>query len=375
MSTSVCASVCVCIWLCVHENFHEPRPCCRSIGRSRALHLCSIHTHDEREGEIESKHAKARLECCLPPPLIAPAVISLDSRGTIAVLLLLYLSSIPNKRVHTYSQPPIQVGLFGSIRIRYVTQRKCVSPPSTLLPLPLPLPVSTMPINETPSSCAAVTVPLPTTYHLNWFLCSFFGTVRALPFGSLPANQSLKISTPTRPQIASEKITTTSTTKKGERQTQKTGHDNEKKRQKKSYSTRRQRQRHGRQWQQTKRTRASIWQPRPALVCECVCMSYLWPPNTVVHLPLTPFDLFFPLLFIFLPLFIIFCAIHLRACKIRDAPTRLAFWGDEGGWLCWNSSRFTSSHHHPNDTQRCTTPAPAQPTTSSTPHTVVWLTH
>lgn len=106
--------------------------------------------------------------------------------------------------------------------------------------------------------------------------------------------------------------------------------------------------------------------PVPHL-CVLVCVPYLRPPNTVVHLPLTPFDLFFPLLFLILPLFRFSCAIHLRACKIRDAPTSLAFWGDEGGWLCSNSLRSTSSHHHPNESQRFTTPAPTQPTISPHP--------
>lgn len=112
----------------------------------------------------------------------------------------------------------------------------------------------------------------------------------------------------------------------------------------------------GRQWQQTKRTRASIWQPRPTLACLCVCVCVcpIYGHQTVaMPSPLNPLDFFFLLLFS--------CAIHLRACKIRDAPTNLV--GEGGGmfWLCSNSSR-SSHHRHPNNSHLFNTPT--HPTTS-----------
>lgn len=114
--------------------------------------------------------------------------------------------------------------------------------------------------------------------------------------------------------------------------------------------------------------------PVPHL-CVLVCVPYLRPPNTVVHLPLTPFDFFFPLLFLILPLFLFSCAIHLRACKIRDAPTSLACWETKGVGSArtpQEAPSATTTQMGPNVSPH---PRPHNPPFPRTPYPLRWLTH
>lgn len=157
-----------------------------------------------------------------------------------------------------------------------------------------------------------------------------------LPFGSLPANQSLKISTPTRPQIASEKITTTSITKKKRDKHKKLATTTKDEKIKLEY-TKGQRQQRKRQSRRPEQAADSgnkqnahappSGNPVPhLLVCVCVCVCPIYGHQTVAKpSPLNPLDFFFLLLFSC-------AAIHLRACKIRDAPTNLV---GEGGGMFW----------------------------------------
>lgn len=195
LSTSVCVKVCVCvcITLYVHENFHEPWPCCRSIGRSRALHLCSIHTHTEPGQQKEKERERTRENVAgvhLPTPYPAHShqrgqLMPNQTKPNHTRVTIVVVSSFSQK-ASTYSQPPIRVGLFGwfvggphSNSIRDPTKMRFAFPlPAVRRKLRRQCPL-TKPLHCVPQPLAVTLPPFHLAFQTNWLLCSCFRTACA----------------------------------------------------------------------------------------------------------------------------------------------------------------------------------------------------
>lgn len=124
----------------------------------------------------------------------------------------------------------------------------------------------------------------------------------------------------------------------------------------------------GRQWQQTKRTRASIWQPRATLACLCMCVCVLSMATKQLRSPpLSTLLTFSSSFFSHAPPY------TYALVKSVMHPQTLLEKGVGCSGLCSNSSSSSHHHRHPNNSHLFNTPA--HPTTSLRCSTAYRLTH